>query len=150
MGMYTEFFFRAHIKKDAPIVDWLDCLANGEGIDPEGDPGDGHPFFAPHPQGYIPSWLMTLTGAGAVYQIARPVYFRRSEHSYEDHELVIHSSAKSIDDEGFVDWIAPYLEHEAGDFLGYTLYEDSRGNGYSEFEVEQPLLIFRPKKVRSV
>lgn len=148
MGMYTEFFFRAHIKKGAPIVDWLDGLANGG--DEDWVPYDEHPFFTPDPRGYLASWEHTLTPGGAVYQITRPVDFRRSEHSFEDHELVIHSSAKSIDDEGFVDWIAPYLEHEAGDFLGYTLFEDSRGNGYWEFEVEQPSLIFRPKKVRSL
>lgn len=135
MGMYTEFYFRANITDEpatelAPIVDWLDENINGE-LWFE-NPFDRHPFFA------LPRWSSVFIGGGAVYQESRKPIFRRRSETGEPrrNQLVIASSLKDYGDEiaQFIDWIAPHLDMHYGDFLGYSLYEDSTddSNDYRE------------------
>jgi hypothetical protein len=140
MGMYTEFFFRARLKPDTPaaLIDWLDDLANN----PDGDvePYDDHPFFT------LPRWDSALMGGGAVYQVSRALQFRpKRGDNWTAGDLVVHSSLKNYGGEtdAFVEWISPHLAAWPGDFLGYTLYEDTR-NDYDDNE--SPTLIFMPER----
>ncbi|WP_280502032.1 hypothetical protein [Nocardia farcinica] len=141
MGMYTEFFFRARIRKDAPpgLLDWLNQLANNPNAEME--PYDGHPFFA------CDHWESVLIGRMAAYQISQPIQFRRcGENGVGRHELIVHSSSNShgSEIEAFVGWIAPFVDALPGTFLGYSLYEDSRPDGWHDTSPnrERPGLIF--------
>jgi hypothetical protein len=118
MGMYTEFYFRANIK-DGPVLDWLDTNINGESWFEQ--PFDDHPFFT------CSRWSSVFIGGGAVYQESRRPILRRKVKTYERNTLVLASSLKNYDSEigEFVAWIGPHLDMHAGDFLGYSLYEDS-------------------------
>lgn len=115
MGMYTEFYFRAELKNDPPLIAWLSVDVW------ESEPFDQHEFFTQ------PRWRHIFDGAGAVYQFARPLRVQPKEHSWQEARITISSSLKHYGNEidTFLSWIHPYLEHEDGEFLGYSLYEDS-------------------------
>ncbi|MEV6432872.1 hypothetical protein [Nocardia sp. NPDC051463] len=137
--MYTEFFFRAPLRKDAPaeLIDWFDDLANNP--DGEAVPYDGHAFFK------CERWESALYGGGAVYQISQALRFTRgTDRGYEPPQVIVHSSLKNYGGEidAFVDWIVPFVAGYPGDFLGYALYEDAR-NDYDD--QDEPRLIFIPK-----
>ena len=146
MGMYTEFLFRAPIKKDSPLTEWLDALVN----DPDSDmePFDSHEFFQ------CPRWESVFYGGGAVYQFSEPPHFTTGEHSFERNWLRLHVSLKNYGDEigAFIEFITPHIDLLPGDYLGYSLYEESRpvdyGYGYGQQPVtedrEQPYLHFMP------
>ena len=150
MGMYTETFLRLHLKRDSPkeLVDWFDNLANGPDDGPEWKPYDNHDFFQDA------RWDHLFCSGGAVYQISRRVQFVRSTTSFEDHELIIHASTKSgCEYEALLAWVEPWLAHQHGDFLGYTLYEDSRPSGmYGDDGPNQdrPHLIFMASRTEVV
>lgn len=136
MGMYTEFYFRANISP-GPVADWLHNQINGDGWFKTGY--DDHPLFKGN------RWAGVFIGGGAVYQESRsPIFRRKSDNSGEPyhHQLVVASSLKDYGDEidQFIDWIAPHLDMHDGDFLGYSLYEDSTDGG--EQWREHPTLYF--------
>ncbi|MET8798410.1 hypothetical protein ABZV91_18510 [Nocardia sp. NPDC004568] len=149
MGHYTEVFVRAHVKRDAPseLLDWLDRLANGDDTVKDGEPDpwqpyDNHPYFDERG-----TWKNIFRSGGAVYQISRRVQFRRAQQPYAQHELICHASAKRVPVDEFLKWIGPWLDHSPGDFLGYSLYEDSRpDDGYYDKgpDRERPELLFMP------
>jgi len=138
MGMYTEFYFRANIK-DGPVADWLDKQINGDVWFDEGG-CDDHEFFT------LPRWDSVFRGGGAVYQESRRAVFRRKVEPGKGgpyrHQLVLASSLKDYGSEtdAFVDWITPHLDMHYGDFLGYSLYEDSCDD--SDAFREHPTLFF--------
>lgn len=146
MGMHTEAFLRAHLKPETPepLVTWFDQLANSDNAPVT--PYDGHPFFTERGD----RWIEMFFAAHACYQIARPFQFRRGERPGNRHELICHVSAKQPPVDEFVDWIRPWLAHLPGDFLGWTLYENSRPSDYSwghvEDDREQPTLIYMPDR----
>lgn len=140
MGMYTEFYFRANIK-DGDFADWLDQQINHEGWFEK--PFDDDEFFNDT------RWHMPFIGGGAVYQESRTPIFRRKTQDGGDpyhHQLVLASSFKggnsTADD--FVKWITPHLDMHYGDFLGYSLYEDSC-DGADEYR-EHPVLHFHGRE----
>lgn len=150
MGHYTEVFLRAHLKSDTPplLVDWFDHIANGDDTIRPGEPDpwppyEEHPFFDADR-----TWDRMFCSGGAVYQISRRIQFRKSEHSYGRHELICMASEKFVPVDAFIDWIAPWLAHSPGDFLGYSLYEDTRPDGYYDQgpDQERPILIFMPER----
>ncbi|MCC3333568.1 hypothetical protein [Nocardia abscessus] len=139
------------MKRDAPaeLLDWLDHIANGDDTVKNGEPDpwqpyDNHPFFDE-----ARGWERMFCSGGAVYQISRRVQFKRAQASYERHELICHASAKYVPVDEFLEWISPWLDHSPGDFLGYSLYEDSRPDGWYDKgpDQERPTLIFMPEKV---
>lgn len=140
MGMYTEFYFRAHVK-DGPVADWLHSRINF--LQQGGHPFDDHPFFSGD------RWWAVFNGGGAVYQESQgPKFFPKDEricHYYN--RLIISSSLKNYGDEieKFVDWITPHLDQDPGEFLGYSLYEDSMGRDGRE----NPTLFFMPPEKTS-
>jgi len=135
MGMYTEFYFRANIN-DGPVADWLDANINGDD-DWFRTPFDDHDFFTSD------RWSSVLIGGGAVYQESRtPIFRRKQACGPYHHQLVIASSLKNYGDEieSFLEWISPHLDMHVGEFLGYSLYEDSDDDG--DLWREHPTLHF--------
>jgi hypothetical protein len=139
MGMYTEFYFRANVK-DGDFADWLDTQINHDGgfetrFSETDFPNDGR-------------WYMPFIGGGAVYQESRRPVFRRKAGYSEPyhHQLVLASSYKggTFTADKFVAWIAPHLEMYVGDFLGYSLYEDSDWDDPDGTYREHPTLYFMP------
>lgn len=143
MGMYTEFYFRANIN-DGPVADWLERQISGEEWFEH--IYDSHPFFT------LPRWTSVFMGGGAVYQESRTAIFRRKTGGggpYHN-QLVLSSSLKNYGDEvkQFIDWIGPHLDMGYGDFIGYSLYEDSCDS--DELYREHPYLYFHGREsVRS-
>ncbi|WJJ56502.1 hypothetical protein PROPHIT493_45 [Mycobacterium phage prophiT49-3] len=144
MGMYTEFYFRADIV-DGPVDDWFDVQINGKGWFEE-------PFSDPHEFFDTPRWRHVFIGGGAVYQESRsPIYRPRRRPGVTGgytNQLVLSSSLKEYDDEIrlFVSWVEPYLEHLDGDYLGFSLYEDSRPHVWGrpgDPDRESPVLYFK-------
>lgn len=139
MGMYTEFYFRANIK-DGPVADWLHTRINF--VQAGGFRCDDHPFFDSD------RWEGVFWGGGAVYQESRgPQFFPRDTAICNYHnKLVLSSSLKNYGSEieQFVDWIDPHLDMSDGDFLGYSLYEDSTDDG--EKWREHPVLYFHNRE----
>lgn len=141
MGMYTEFYFRANIK-DGPVADWLERQIDGEEWFEHGY--DSHPLFT------LPRWTSVFMGGGAVYQESRTAIWRRKKVGgggpYHN-QLVLASSLKDYGDEGeqFIDWIGPHLDMGDGDFLGYSLYEDSTDNSDEGWR-EHPTLYFHKRE----
>lgn len=141
MGMYTEFYFRANIK-DGPFADWLDTQINH----------DGH-FETRFAESDFPNddrWYMPFIGGGAVYQESRRPIFRRKAAGYGEpyhHQLVLASSYKggTFTADEFVEWITPHLDMFVGDFLGYSLPEDSDWDDPDGTYREHPTLYFMPK-----
>ena len=140
MGMFTEFYFRANIKEGS-VADWLDRQINGgEWFE---EPFDDSPFFQD------PRWNKPFFAGGAAYQESRVAIFRRKAVGGREpfhHQLVIASSYKggNADADDFVEWIAPHLKMSDGDFLGYSLYEDSCDDGKDWRE--HPVLYFHNRK----
>ncbi len=134
MGMYTEFYFRANLK-DGPVTDWLERQIDG---DEDFDAGfDDHEFFT------LPRWSHVFIGGGAVYQESRrPVFRRKGTWLIYDNQLVLASSLKDYGGEidAFIDWITPHLKMPRGEFLGYSLYEDTHDDG--DNYREHPTLYF--------
>ena len=129
MGMYTEFFYRAEIRKNVPenVREVLKFLCAGAPR-PPGDLPD-HEFFQ------CSRWE-DVAVMGSAYFISREPIFRDTGNAYE---LAIHSNMKNYGGEiqKFVDWVDPYVRAIRGDFLGYSLYEESN----------QPEMFFRGKAV---
>lgn len=120
MSNYTEFYFRANVK-DGPVADWLHSRINH--LRSIGLRCDGHPFFD-NPDAECVFW-----GQNAAYQEARQPVFRRKDQAIcqWDNSIVIASSLHNYGNAigQFIDWITPHLHHVTGEFLGYSLHEDS-------------------------
>ncbi|GGG04254.1 hypothetical protein GCM10007304_17970 [Rhodococcoides trifolii] len=145
MGMRTEFFFRAELEEfDGPLVDWFDRYANHEHVNP--GPFDNHDFFK------TDRWRSVIWGGEAAYIQTRGLGFNRgNKQHHERPELFIHSSLKNYGSEidSFVEWIVPFIHGFPGDFLGYSLYEDSRPSGWygdDGPDQDRPGLIFYPPR----
>lgn len=144
MGMYTEFFFRAELKKDAPeaLVEYLK-----EVLDPDVPWSlkkfkfDDHPFFN------CLRWQDIFASSSYSHPYCESKF--HASDGIRPPSVEIHSSLKNYTGEisGFVDWILPWLNHYEGDFLGYSLYEDSRPDGYGsdQHDRDRPELIFMPE-----
>lgn len=136
MGMFTEFYFRANIN-EGPVADWLDEQINGGKWFEQ--PFDDSEFFRDE------RWNKPFFAGGAVYQESRRAIFRRKATDYAEpyhHQLVLASSYKGGNDYAtdLVRWLTPHLEMHDGDFLGYSLYEDSCDDG--DNWREHPVLYF--------
>lgn len=121
MGMYTEFFFRAHLNPKHPefihLRDWLNRAINDVSYTAD-EPYNEHPFFS------SARWTHVLYGGGAVWQISHPP---RLEHGDFYTSLTLHTSLKDYSGETglFMDFIHPFVDPPDGTFLGFTQYEDS-------------------------
>lgn len=139
MGMYTEFFFRAQLAKEAPaeVVDYLKYTLEDGRSWATIVPFDDHKFFQ------CRRWDTLLMG-GSSLEFPAAGYSKFefiADEGFSGNRIIIHASLKDYDSETdhFIDWISPYLSAAPGDFLGYTLYEDTKNNYDDQ---ESPLLIF--------
>jgi hypothetical protein len=126
VGYYTEFLFRATLKKDTPesVIDVLRFMIKSDRRFPAEIPD--HPLF------HCPRWRYMLHCSSASHITQWNPDLTRDE--YGKWELWANSSFKNYggESEAFVDWLRPYLDHFEGDFLGYAIGEDQ----------EQPTLIY--------
>ena len=118
MGMYTEVFMRGELAADTAteVLHILHAIFQGE--EPHTKPD--HPFFE------TPSYMSLFLGHSAYFPA--PFKSRAVVSDFGGHwEIGIHASLKNYDDEieKFFDWIDPYLYESPGQFLGYSLYEES-------------------------
>ena len=117
MGMYTEFFFRGELHQKTPVevINFLDRWFNRERIQittPD------HEFFG------TDRWRSLFSGGSAYFPALPESGFSEVSRAWE---LGIHSNFKNYGNEIplFLDWISPYLYASEGQFLGYSLYEES-------------------------
>ncbi len=126
MGMYTEFFFRAPLRKDVDRKFLVQLNETPDSFTPvRGSPE--HPFFQ------CERWYMLLRG-GSSYHETRGFDLRYDPYRSQ-HILFCHSSFKNYGGEiaRFLDWIDPMVDELPGEFLGYSLYEED----------EQPTLYYK-------
>lgn len=120
MGMYTEIFFRATLKRDIPeeVLNPLRVMV-GE-IEAEGLNLPAHELFR------CSRWDML--GRGGSYYFPEPT---ESLLAQEDIRkawcLRLHANIKNYggEIEAFFDWIDPYVDAYRGEFIGYSLYEEN-------------------------
>lgn len=130
MGMYTELHFNVELKKGVPSdVLAILRLMLGE-IKRKLDLPD-HPLFK------TDRWKIMFQCDSYYFKADTHSTLRYDEIS-ETWLLCIRCNVKNYNDEieKFVDWILPYCDTYAGDFLGFSRYE----------ETEQPTLIHAPNK----
>lgn len=126
MGMYTEVYFNAEVRKD--VAEWV------ESLEWEGLGFDGHPFFS------CDRWWSVFRGASAYFNgpaWIRVVPCEEDEYGKYGPEaekwamLSLRASLKNYDNEVeyFFDWIRPFLREGTGGgsrgMIGYSLYEES-------------------------
>jgi hypothetical protein len=113
MGMYTEVFFRAEVSEEAArilhhIHDGTDFVA------------PNHVFFT------LPRFTSVVRGTSFYFPGAN--HFVVDESQNEAGVCVsFRSNLKNYDGEieAFFDWIDPHVVGFGGEFIGYSLYEES-------------------------
>lgn len=117
MGLYTEVFFRADIREDAPeeVVSALTAIVAGGGSTPHID----HPLFR------CERWQQLGTCSSAYFSSPAGSFILTDPYT-GTLAVVLHANLKNYDDEiaKFFDWVDPYVDAFPGEFLGYSLYED--------------------------
>lgn len=120
MGMYTEIFFRATLKQDVPESVLAPFRAMLGELEAESIELPDHELFQ----------------RGRWYMLARGSSYYFPEHA-QSHLVqddirgawcvLLHASIKNYDGEieAFFDWIDPYVDAYQGEFLGYSLYEET-------------------------
>jgi hypothetical protein len=144
MGMYTRFHFAACIvEENASLLSWLEDMCDPTELNASKERFDDHEFFE------CRGWQSVFWGAAGVGQPTAAPVFNRAEQVWDKsmlavNSILIHSSLKDYDDEceKFVDWISQYVEGDKGDFLGYSVYEESRAIGMLDSIVEVPKLFY--------
>ena len=120
MGMYTEIFIRANIRRDAPesVRSMLAYLVSSTSEDAPESPD--HEFFE------CARWRYVATCSSYYFPGAIHAAYVRSAIGGEPDTLNILANLKNYDGEigKFFDWIDPYLEASPGDFIGYEMYEE--------------------------
>jgi|TARA_R110000796_G_scaffold247790_1_gene373767 hypothetical protein len=127
MGMYTELFFTARLKKDTPeeVVAILKHLFEEGSYDLGLSDKPNHEFFECHRWdciGNMSSFYFTPFPLSAMRKL-QGSYFITSRSDLKNYDGEINK---------FIDWVTPYLEGYEGDCIGWTHYEES----------EQPTLLF--------
>lgn len=126
MGMYTEIFFRAAV--DPKLVPFLTKWIEegyydyfGGGTD-EWIPDPDHEFFK------CDRWISLAGDNDSYFPMAYGAKLSQPFTFDSDHwVLSLHTCIKNYDSEyeKFFKWIDPYIMESKGDFIGYTLYEES-------------------------
>lgn len=122
MGMYTELHLNSEIRKDTPenvlrVLRYMLSTSEEEAAAISFEKPD-HPLFGET------RWRFML--------LSDSYYFDADTHStlrFDDiaksHYLCIRCNLKNYDREiaKFCDWVAPYLDKQDGEFLGFSRYE---------------------------
>lgn len=120
MGMYTEIHFRAQLIADLPedVMGVLRYLVDLELPEPEVKPD--HELFN------CRRWDM-LGQCSSAYFPDHPQSFLTFDDFTKRWTLFLNADLKNYGSEieNFFDWIDPYVRGSEGQFLGYSLYEES-------------------------
>jgi hypothetical protein len=120
MGMYTEVFARATLKKDVPqeVVDALKVMASGCDEEPVA-------VLPEHELFQCSRWDLLGRCSSAYFPNTAKSVVATDWYS-KQWTFVLHANLKNYggEIEKFFDWIDPYVESLEGEFLGYELYED--------------------------
>lgn len=119
MGMYTEIFFRATLRKDVPeeVVNVLKYMVSHDNAELETLPE--HALFN--------SRRWTFLGGSWSYYFPRPAESKFIKDEITGQWcLALNANIKNYGNEirHFFDWIDPYVHASEGEFLGYELYEE--------------------------
>lgn len=119
MGMYTEIFFRATLKRDTPdeVLAPIRAMLGQAEVDPDDLPN--HPLFE------CPRWDMLGMSSSYYFPDHTPSGMEKDDIR-KAWGVYLNADLKNYDDEieKFFDWIDPYIDAGPGEFLGYSLYED--------------------------
>jgi hypothetical protein len=119
MGMYTELHYNVELLKatPAPIIAVLKYMLNHDNPKP---PLPDHPLFKTE------RWSVMLR-MDSYYFAADTHSTLRLDENGDCYYLCIRCNVKNYGNEieKFVDWIAPYVEANEGDFLGFSRYEET-------------------------
>lgn len=137
MGTYSEFYFKARLRKDTPkqVIDFLDKTINHKDIGLPEDTVFYHSSDVPkvnieHEFFECPRWEMLFLSNNWSPELIKGSTFK-------DYILEIHSEFKNYDGEidKFIDWISPFIAgHKKKKYLGYEKGEwtNQRTNIYKE------------------
>lgn len=118
MGMYTEIYARGTLMRDTPnlVVAALRYMA-GEGEKP--DPLPAHELFQTY------RWDVLGRGASAYFPATSSTVYK--DIYSNNWAFMFHANLKNYDGEieKFFDWIDPYVEGGEGEYIGYSLYEET-------------------------
>ena len=113
MGMYTEVFFRAEVSEDAAAI--LEAMHQGE------------QFVVPDHEFFRTPRFDSLTNCGSYY-FPGADHFVAEKRAFDKGWCVsFRSNLKNYNGEigKFFDWVDPYVIAAPGEFIGYSLYEES-------------------------
>jgi hypothetical protein len=133
MGMYTELHLNAKMKRDVPddVVAILKHMVadSAEYVERPAELPD-HPLFA-----RTSRWGYMLR-CNSYYFAADTRSTLRHDRISDAYYLCIQTNLKNYDSEieYFLDWVHPYFDMEAGEFLGFRRYEESN----------RPTLVYMP------
>lgn len=119
MGMYTEIYARGTLRKSTPqgVVDILKRMAGH--ASPEDMPLPDHELFKTY------RWDVLGCGASAYFPATLSSVYQ-DDYS-KNWAFMLHANLKNYDGEigKFFDWIDQYVEGGEGEYLGYSMYEET-------------------------
>jgi hypothetical protein len=131
MGMYTQLHYGAQLNKDVPaeVVQILRYML--------GEDGSVTPAVLPDHALFRTSRWVCMLRCDSYYFDYKTAHLLQFDEIANQFYFNVTSNLKNYDDEikHFVNWIAPYIDKDAGDFLGYHRYETT----------ETPTLLFYEK-----
>lgn len=117
MGMYTELHYNVELRKDVPaeVIATLNYMLDKDSPEAKCD----HPLFMTR------RWPVMLRMDSYSFNADTHSTLRFDEIAGQ-YILCIRCNLKNYDNEieKFVDWINPYVDAFAGDFLGFSRYEE--------------------------
>jgi hypothetical protein len=120
--MYTEIHFRAELIKNVPeeVIKVLQHLIDREFAQEFTDPLPDHELFQ------CPRWDL-LARCNSAYFPDHPESFIHEDEYTGRWHVTMNADLKNYGGEiaKFFDWIDPYVSGHEGQFLGYSLYEES-------------------------
>jgi len=119
MGMYTEFFFRAMVKKDLPegVTRVLEYFGRVTDDPPADDQLPDHPLFKCY------RWSMLGHGSGILFN-SSSAFTNPDWRGFRGLSMWCEFKNYDSEIEKFIDWIGPYLAGSYPEFVGFSLYEE--------------------------
>lgn len=120
MGMYTELFVTARIKKGTEATEILKKMLGDESIILLPDFLPTHPLFS------TPRWEYMLTCSSHYFTPTNVGTYDEQPHYTTYDAFVSYSSFKNYDNEvaHFFDWLKPHIDDVPGTLIGFYRYEE--------------------------
>lgn len=119
MGMYTEIYARGTLRKSTPpeVIGLLERMA--------GDRYDTDQTLPDHDLFKTERW--DILGCGASAYFPATVSKVELDHFSKNWSFLFHSNLKNYGGEigKFFDWVDQYVEGGEGEYLGYSMYEET-------------------------